>query len=221
MSAIIVWVSIKELHQTIVLLQPSGTSARCTLAMSRTAASAHLKFLDDASHAMLASSPATSAHLRALHQNAVMTSKTTGPVASGQAWSCAGCGTKLIPGLCREVVPKKRTRSDRLSAHGKAFKSQDYECERCHAVTTIVRPRRRSVSTMREDDSYLQPSPSIAVKPSTEISASQGSNEKPIPRKRARGKRTSLQSMLAKQSLARKPVASGNFGLEITDLLKQ
>jgi len=74
---------------------------------------------------------------------------------------------------------------------------------------------------MREDDSYLQPSPSIAVKPSTEISASQGSNEKPIPRKRARGKRTSLQSMLAKQSLARKPVASGNFGLEITDLLKQ
>lgn len=188
--------------------------------MSPTAASAHLKFLDDAANAMLGSSPTTSAHLRTLHRNAAATRKTTEPVTSGKVWSCASCGTKSIPGLCREVMPKKRTRSDRLSAQGKAFKSQDYECERCHAVTTILRPRRRSVSTMREEDSYLQPSPSIAIKPSTDISASQGSNDKPIPQQRARGKSTSLQSMLAKQSLARKPAANGSFGLELTDLLK-
>ena len=191
------------------------------MAAGRKAGDARLRYLQDASEALQISSPAIASRLGALGNRATAGSRQS----TADKLDCASCGTRLVRGWSCTVAKDgktKQTRKNRLALSGIAIKSVALKCSRCGVITSCEMkkqtrsgrlPARSTLPTPTKvaDPAITQPRPTSAETRAKESAT--------IPQKRARGKKSSLQSIIAGQ----KPVPSkqtSGFGLDLQDFMK-
>ena len=205
-------------NTTCYHIAPSST-------MPVAAPTSRLKYLDAASHLLVRSSPSTSAHLGAARRELVEDIAGGAPLQTSSD-SCTACGNILIPGLsCNYVkVPQpKRTRKDRLQKKHDGLKVIKLLCSRCNTATVLESPKRdRAIKTKdsRVGGRFSIMAGADATTEPPRASGSQ-SNEAPTAssRKRARSKKSSLQSIVTDKKTANS-IPSNGFGLDLMDLMK-
>lgn len=187
------------------------------MASARKAADARLRYLQDAAQSLSNISPAASTHLGATYQ-ALVNDKTDGPRANP---FCEACGKVMIIGWsCTTVVDtkRKRSREDRLAQSVPGVKTFKLKCSICGAVTVLEfakpsqkrRPTVQTTSTKIDFVSSQVPSPDQHIpEPSIKPAA-----------KRARGKKSSLQSLIASQKASESQKSAG-FGFDLQDFMKK
>ena len=184
--------------------------------MLSTSISARLNYLDKASKRLLVSSPAISAYLQS-ERNAT-SDEVDGVVSTTSNRSCNACGNILIPGWsCVQVKPAKKSHGGRKSRSQKLSREQrKLRCSMCHAITTF------------EPEKAAQAKNDLKPSPKTHKSkANTAPTTTPQPKaddmrtsnRRARSKKSTLQSMLADQKKREVELPKG-FGLDLMDLMQ-
>lgn len=184
---------------------------------------AQARYLDSASNILQSSSPSISAHLQLARNDLAQDGGH-----HGQERSCSACGNIFVPGWsCKKVSKssRKHSRKDRTQKDDTDTRCVHLRCLRCDAITAIERPKRESIPVRAE----IPKVPGHASKdrrdkreiaPQTgPIESSSGEGAAQPPRKRARGKKSTLQSMLSEQQAAKPPVETG-LGLGLMDFMK-
>jgi hypothetical protein len=195
---------------------------------------ARLRFFEQASETLAVSAPTVSSFIRAAKREVPVSHEVGTPI-SGNV--CNACGQLLLVGWSCEVVRSgehKQTRQQRIS--GKTSTTKCVQCSACGTENTIQHHKRQ-----KKDPSKL-PKKVTEVKPETAMPANQSTptiqpeqtpvpsplpskeptpeatQAKPAVRRKARGKNTSLQALLA----AKKPEAPkpSGFGLDFMDFMK-
>lgn len=98
-------------------------------------------------------------------------------------------------------------------------------CLKCDAITIAERPTKRSVLPKTESSKEPRPAPEDysenqeIAPPARPMENGSGESVAQPPRKRARGKKSTLQSMLSEQQAAKPPAETG-FGLGLMDFMK-
>ncbi|KXT00529.1 hypothetical protein AC578_4098 [Pseudocercospora eumusae] len=175
--------------------------------------------LDVASQMLMFSSPAVSAHLQMVNDQDYQIS-----TPNAQTKSCSACGSIMVLGWsCRRTTRDrtKRTRQDRLSESGRSA-TISLECLGCSSITTVVKEnlRKPKNATIKHGGTPTQQIPSAqqlrAPKSAAEkVEAPTASDAG--AKKRGRGKRSSLQAMLADRKTTG---TSPGFGLTMDDFMK-
>ena len=181
-----------------------------------------LRYLRNASESLFTSSPTVSAHLQTV-RHAVAEGKGYGAASQQSKRDCTSCGSILVPGWsCKSVkeATAKRTRKDRLVPKQPGLKVIRRQCSKCDAVTTIetAKPKR----DRKAQTSPSRPFPAAHQdRKSDKLPASPQPTFTPerTPRRRAKNKRSSLQSMLANQKKTGDKEPTG-FGLDLMDFAK-
>lgn len=200
--------------------------------MASTAASARLQHLQDASWALMASSPTVAAHLQSARMALMEESGGSTSIAE-DGRVCKACGSILIPGWSCETSSKKAKRRKHCSREDKkmstpiAVGSFQLRCTRCHATNTLqsrkapkAKTRTPSMSDAKPgQDLGLLPAPVITT-PAAKPSASK-TNEvsTKVTGRKARGKKSSLHSLLASQKHP-DPTPATKSGLDLMDFMK-
>lgn len=201
-------------------------------AMASTAASARLQHLHNASLALVVASPATAAYLQSTHLAIADEGNDRERLADNEV-VCKACGNILIPGWsCKSLTrnDNKRERPTRSRKESRDVKTVKLECLRCHTTSTALqqkplkapsRARKPATHTLQPNIKgpgvNMLPVPAVATGKSLETQA-----KAPIAsttNRKARGKKSSLQSLLASQ---KRPaaVATKNSGLDLMDFIK-
>ena len=200
--------------------------------MASTTASARLQYLHNASHALLISSPAVSAHLQSIGSDGTDQLAELS-LRAVDASVCNACGNILIDGWsCHRMTQTKmewKRRQETRNAAEKHRNTRPYElsCTRCHA-TTVVRPR--TPLEVRPNKLSLKDPNSRTVATLVETSPLVASVSKPIAAKvsgsatssssrKLRSKQSSLQALLAGQKRP-PPASTVNAGLSLVDFMK-
>lgn len=189
---------------------------------SKTQDGARTKFLERASYLLTSTSPAVSAHLR-LESNNLAPETTQDSQEHPQ--SCLACGNLLAPGWSCNIVTNvssKRTRDDRIEKGSGNVKTVRLQCLSCAAVTLIATPK--PATKIKKAKNLGAPgATTVDTSPVSQALQQQEDNKgedlsRP-PRKRAKGKKSTLQSLLSEQ---KRNMASTqkNFRLELTDFMK-
>ncbi len=188
--------------------------------MVTTTTDAGLRYLQRVSEQLLSSSPAVSAHLQAKRH---LLASEHDLASESPERSCKACGSILIPGWsCKTATStlKKRTRPDRL-ARESTLRLAKVQCGRCNTVTTIERHKLKTSRRASHHDAALTSTAEQTAKTNDDNhkEANKAEPASTPTRKRSRGKKSSLQSMIAKKTPAQTSTA-GSFGLGFADLLK-
>lgn len=175
-----------------------------TMAAPRRLKDSRVDFLTKASESLQVAAPSTSAHLGSV-RNELMDEVDDKAV---DRTVCASCGTKLILGwscTSQKAQKSKRTRKDRLAEENSRYKASSFKCLTCSAVTVqkIAKPVRTVPATTSPLDanSGRHPFTTQNEKPSAALEASPAGVVKSSNR-RSRGKRSSLQALMANKSLS-------------------
>ncbi|EME78424.1 uncharacterized protein MYCFIDRAFT_212380 [Pseudocercospora fijiensis CIRAD86] len=176
------------------------------------AEAARQQYLAAASEALMLSSPAISSYLQTVNEQHV-----------GHPQSCSACGSTMLLGWsCTKITTKAhtRTRRDRMSGTSKAA-TTTLECLRCSSVTTVVERGLRRSKNAKLDRSGKLPLVSHE-QPLRAPKSAMGKAEARAPsaagsKKRGRGKKSSLQAMLADRKTTG---TSSGFGLSLDDFMK-
>lgn len=195
--------------------------------MASAATTARQRHLKTASELLLAKSPSVSAYLQSVKQ----AHKSEAPDSS-ETVACKSCGSLLLPGWNCKTRPTKqasqRTRKDRLAGLPNQ-KSITLECSLCHEVTVIKSQKPKKPSRSFDDQGRKRAEPENAMTTKSETLLPSGP---PLPpaasppaavletgvKKRSRGKKSSLQAMLAGRKVAG---PSKGFGLGLEDFMKK
>lgn len=178
--------------------------------MTKQADGRRQRYLDDASSLLLSTSPAVSAHLR-------QASRTSNPdedhADRNGLQYCSACGTTLIRGWTCKTLPNpshKRSRKDRIEKGHSNIKRLRVQCLTCDAITAleVCKPAQTPKESPRISPAERAEVDQARAGPVEIETASQP------PRKRTRGKKSSLQSMLSDQK------APPQRGFDLTDFLK-
>lgn len=190
--------------------------------MTSTSEASRSHYLENASRSLLVSSPAISAHLQSVRRVAVEEEKVK-PLPQESHWSCTACGSILLPGRSYKSIIEphlKRTRKDRLALRKNGIKATKLQCSKCNAVSIVeaMKPERTRMIKL------APPRLTDAVRGNTPSDRTPAASpQAPIidrgPKKRARGKKSSLQSMLVNQGKGVTSNSTG-FGLDLMDLMK-
>ena len=191
--------------------------------MAPDSAAARLRYLDHASQCLLTSSPAISAHLETVRQE-VAEEKGNSTSSEPFIRSCTACGNILVPGWScksiRETLPK-RTRKDRIAKEkNPGVKVLKWQCSKCDAVTAIeaAKAGRQRIATVPSSRTASLAQKETPIPTSTKPSEAT-SNTSKASKKRAKGKKSSLQTMLANHNKLSANRPEG-FGLDLMDLMK-
>lgn len=198
---------------------------------------ARLRFLAKASDILAVSSPSVSAYIRAATSDGSQLPRTETEYPYND---CRACARPLVVGWTCEsvkIAEHRQTRKDRISASRMITKC--VKCSACGTKNTIQHARRSK--TARPKPVVPRKDPGLAILPKAEAKAnraptpgtqptqevtpplSKGQTPEPTQakapgRRKARGKNSSLQALLAnKQPEA--PKSSG-FGLDFMDFMK-
>ncbi|KAF7186470.1 hypothetical protein HII31_12172 [Pseudocercospora fuligena] len=176
--------------------------------------------LDAVSQTLMFSSPAVSAYLQMVNEQDFEISKP-----KAQTKSCSACGNMMVLGWsCRKttVDRSKRSRQDRLSESRRSA-TTGLECLKCYSITKTAlkeSPRKPKNATFKCGGTTTQEVPDVQP-----LLAPKSATEKvEVPpaldaggKKRGRGKKSSLQAMLADRKTTE---ASPGFGLSMDDFMK-
>lgn len=203
--------------------------------MALTAASLRNKYLQDASHSLLASSPSVSAHLQSSRLRLTEESRETGERRKGRiAPVCEACGNILIIGWsCKRQYRDsgRRTSREPRKCRGREVHSQKVSCDLCRAVTTLSVQKLPNV-TEKRIETYSRPNSKQPAYEPTPPGPTDSSQDPALPQtknptavshpsasRKARSKKSSLQALLGNQS---RPTASSNAkpGLDLMDFMK-
>lgn len=193
--------------------------------MAKVLVDARLLYLDNASKNLLKPSPAISAHLQSVRQSVIgERDEVSSPQTTER--TCAACGNILIPGWSCESITEtstKRTRKDRREKKRGSMKIVNLRCHKCDVITSIesTKPgaKRRKPHQTQYPILNATAAPGTTKETSLDLTSVPEEIATRPSRKRPRGKKASLQSMLAKQKTAESSTASG-FGLDLMDLMK-
>jgi hypothetical protein len=183
--------------------------------MSKKLSNARLRHLQNASNILSTSSRAVSAHLGSVYNelSGDGASRDTSPT------HCAACGSNLAlarPHRIARNAGMKRTRKDRLDQANRELKSIKLECSVCSRVTVLEskKPPQKDLNANNaemasvSDDHKMQ-----SEKPNQVLPAA------PSVKKRARGKKASLQSIMEGKKASAASVGKAT-GLSLQDFRK-
>ena len=184
---------------------------------------ARLKHLKAASEQLIATAPTTAAHLQAVRRSVIEnTDVASTPTADG---TCAACGNILIRGWSCKIPMEdcsNRTRTDRLRHSSTGLKELKLRCHKCSSVNTVQSKKSRT-SSRRLHKSSPPParrvSQGVVKEPSKESTSIPDVTAGGLSRKRPRGKKESLQSIIQHQNVAESS-KTRNSGLTLADLMK-
>lgn len=197
--------------------------------MTSSAENARLRYLDQASRELVVASPAVSAHLQVARRAVKDGNDVAALDHSGKKHGhvCRTCGTVLLPSWnCQALRPKSIKGSRKGNDREPSAPGQNSElairCNTCNAVHKIQvgTPSRKSrnaatvtAATLTKLIASSQPIQQLPASV-TKVSGMPATT----PNKRARGKRSTLQALLANK----KPQAANgtSYGLDLTDFMK-
>jgi ribonuclease MRP protein subunit SNM1 len=204
--------------------------------MASPAISARLKYLNDSAHLMVTSAPATSAYLLS-RCNRLMFDNDLDQTDAHKRHVCGACGNIMILGWTGkrqlETLSARKRRGNATSTmrrpSSEEAKSVVYACELCNRKTrqsintTIPRSlgnqgiiNRPRVSRTDTPLKALSSDTHIASRTPSSASANASS------RKRAKiRKQGGLQALLAKSKETNTRASTGDFGLDLLDLMKK
>lgn len=200
--------------------------------MVSTDADARLRFLEQASETLSVTAPAVSSHLRISKRDAALS---YGVDAETSGNACSACGRKFLLGWSCEplrTASHRQTRQQRINGDGRITRC--VKCSACSTTNTIKVQKRAkpqiakaSHRVQKKNSSVLpkethvpepQPDPVPALpSPPAKEHTPQTTQPKPTARRKARGKKASLQALLANKKEA--PKSSG-FALDFMDFMK-
>ena len=188
--------------------------------MVSTSISARLKYLDNASKCLQVSSPAISAHLQSERN---ITSDEVDDVASKRIdRSCNACGNVLIPGWsCERVRAANKSQEGRKSrSHNLAYRQRKLRCSMCTGITTV--DAERAPQAKKDLKSTYDPTETHKGKAKTAPTFTPQPKADDIrnSNRRARSKKSTLQSLLADQKKTEVEKPKG-FGLDLMDLMQR
>ena len=182
--------------------------------------------LHAAADCLMVSSPSVAAYLRLARKDVLGSREELSTTLSSLAHGCNACGHQLIPGLTCQKLPSlrrtikgKRKPASRLGpAPEDNHQRLQFQCDRCHSVTTMDKPkihRKKCLPQIRKNVSSrtLKSASDSSKAHSVSMSPSQSA------RRRARNKRSTLQSVLGEQSISSHP--SSGYGLDMSDFIKK
>lgn len=179
-------------------------------------------YLASAALLLQTSSPAVSAHLQ-LKSDELFPRDTSTP--KGQHQSCVACGIMFVPGWsCKTLIGTqgKRTRKERIEKATHATKLTRLQCLRCNTVT-LIEPSKSSESVTKMGKTRKQEVMPLNSGPQEDLPTPPEANSKEQAgvqsRKRSRGKKPTLQSLLSEQQ-AETPQTPAGFGLDLMDFMK-
>lgn len=198
---------------------------------------AQVKFLDEASQLLLPTSPSISAYLQ-IRQRDIREIHDMPPKDKTGQDICRACGSILIPGwssrsLRRSAKPSntiaKPQRKRKRDATDAKLDSDRIECLRCHSpMIRGTRPASRTTSSHTQSPhqaiiatkipTVSTPATAAPVVPSPVPTSAENGPATLNRKKRARGKDSSLQAMLAKSKSEKK--GPQGFGLDLMDLMQ-
>lgn len=186
-------------------------------------AEVRLKYLESAASILQLSSPPISARLQ-LESNDLTNDGDT-PTAQEDGRSCPACGTTFVPGWsCKTIikVAGKRTRKDRVEKGSGDVKTIRVQCLKCDAVTpveSLKSAKNAAKSNSLEKCKSVFPGVQPMRDPPKPAESDSDEQAGPPSRKRARGKKSTLRSMLSVQQNSTTSAQPG-FGLDLKDFMK-
>ena len=187
--------------------------------MISSSSSAQLNYLENASQRLLVSSPAVSAYLQS-ERNATL-DKVDEVVSKGSNRSCNACGNIMIPGWsCERVKPVKGSQGGgKNRSYSRLHELRKLRCSMCNAITTVEaeeppQANKDLNSTNSPAETHKDRASSV---PTT--TPQQKANDMKTSNRRARSKKSTLQSMLADQKKTEVEKPKG-FGLDLMDLIQ-
>lgn len=183
---------------------------------------ARLKYLDTASKFLLVSSPALSAHLQA-ERDSTLHDGENEMNSSTCHRSCNACGTILIPGWsCKALRDARNLRNSHLKAHSKGSHPQlkRLRCSTCGAVSNFEIDGQQQTELKTSDQPVANHAVNSRKTNTYTIAPLQSkTNNVKVSNRRARSKKSSLQSMLADQKKADSDKPK-RFGMDLADLMQ-
>jgi len=204
---------------------------------NKDALQARLRFLNDSAHLIAIGSPTTSAVLgshydKLLAENDLDLQASKKDQDSRRREVCGACGSLMIPGWSCHVIqenikPKEAQRAKKFSRKptSKLEKAKVYSCLRCHRKTVQPVLARESKVLLKKPivskSQTIQHAASAAPASITEYASATPKSANASSKKRAKArKQGGLQAMLAKSKTEPLGPSSGDFGLDLMDLMK-
>ncbi|GAB1728288.1 hypothetical protein NU195Hw_Modified_84t1 [Hortaea werneckii] len=199
--------------------------------MASNAVDPRIRHLHNASLALIASSPAVSAHLQAVRLSIL---RETGAEAttSDHEPVCTGCGSILIRSWSCSVQRSKGRRGRKIAQdENKGIK---VACHACKSITILPRlktPKGRKDNKITAKPSFTAPLPqkpaevphiapeSEALPSSQPAPTADTTSSSASTSRKARGKKQSLQALVAGQKRS-EPTAGAGSGLNLMDFMK-
>lgn len=186
-----------------------------------------LRYLDDAAKSLFISSPAISAHLQTARRSLIDDQNGLSSELSTER-ICTVCGYMLIPGrTCKAIgiTAGRRTRLDRLSRTGSGVNIEKVQCDSCGRVSMIEKPSSNAKQRKPEPEvrsaQRAKQTISEKVEPTSGPPPGLTQHAEEPSRKRPRNKKPTLQSLLSNQQKSIKSNPTGDYGLDLMDLMKQ
>nr|POE72426.1 hypothetical protein CFP56_12299 [Quercus suber] len=179
-------------------------------------------YLEDASQLLNELAPVAAAHMR-VSRHCMKRGQDNSSGSQGMDRTCFACGNSLLLGWsCTSVLGKTgiQTRKNRIS---KSTNDRKIECSMCNSVSTISL-QRRVKSTLIPDESKSRTMPSASEQRPTPVDKPVvgvigEETASPAAKRRVRNKKSSLQAILANQSVTNK--STSKFpGFDIMDFMK-
>jgi hypothetical protein len=187
-----------------------------------TAVDSRAEYLSAAADVLLTSSPAVAAHLRSVRQE--VAAGDDGKSAQQSGSICSACGETLIPGWSCTLVGKDENQARRLESlkQRPQTKTVRMKCSRCNTISTVT-----STKPPRDGQKRTKTATTVSITDAMTTSGLAPSRSEPsstlastiVVGRKARGKKSSLQALLAGQQSGAKP--SVTTGLNISDFIKK
>lgn len=180
--------------------------------------------LEKAAKSILVTSPAVSAHILA-QRNATLNDQENESLFKGSFQSCSACGNAMIPNWsCKPVKPAYSIRRGAKSnTDDRSRHQRKLQCSMCNTITILdkessqpAKPKAANYSNQHTTASGAPPSLSSTMRSQPNAIA----NKTSTTSRRARAKKSSLQSLLADQKKTGSNKKAGGFGLDLTDLMQ-
>jgi len=189
---------------------------------------ARTRHLHNTSLALIASSPAVSAHLQAVRLSILRETGAEATVNDHES-VCTGCGSILIRSWsCSTQRSKDRRGPKSAQDENKGIK---VTCHTCKSITILPRlktPKARKDNKITTKPASMPPETAEAPKVASELEFSTPSQPAPTANttsssantsRKARGKKQSLQALVAGQKRP-EPTAGAGSGLNLMDFVK-
>lgn len=181
---------------------------------------ARAKYLDQAAALLTYTSPPISSHIR-LERNRAGNNRVEAK--SGVPESCSACGMVMINAWsCRTTTATsgKRTRKDRIDKSTNNTKTWKAKCLTCGS-TTRMEASKPAAKSRKDFTPEAQLTPEQELVSQQSIGKRDAEKKMPQPlRRRAKGKVSSLQSLLAADKRHTATTAQKSSGLSLMDFMK-